>query len=242
MGVLQILSLLVLYCSAMGADAQSLSEVKTKPKFETNLYSETVYDSRFGGAIHASRLRLGLSDKYFRPFVGVNFTRDLSNGSAPLFAINSWSPSLGLELRFLKYFGAVVELRRLISDQTDTLWETQYGVYGYDFRTWNSLFFEIYGESFAIDRVSNKPYLAAWSKFGYRVTAYPFLFLDLYTEVFTRVTANLDYGPDENELRLGSRLTFTFSGLSVSTIVNYAPVSDVKKDGMDALLVLGGRF
>lgn len=222
--------------------------VSAAPSHALKLYSETVYDSRFDGATTDSRLRYEPFNDRIKPFVGLNYSRDLSNGSAPLFTVNSWSPSIGITAEiFKKYLFSTVEYRKLITNQDIKDDEFRTGLYGYSYFNLLNLsvghiFNETYSESFIVNRVSDKPYFVLFNKLGLRHQVAKNFKIDLYAEGFTKSSPDLGYGPSEHELRIGLRPTLRYKSVSASFIINYAPISNTKVDGFDALFILSGGF
>lgn len=222
----------------------SISTIAPSP-IKVSVYSESVYDARFDGGVSETRLRLAprLKLNWIEPYVGVAFSQDLSNGRAPLLIENMASPTAGLRLRPLSFLYVFAEARHLFRFnnelRSDSENELRYGTFGYDFRNLPYNFFnETYGEVVVVDRVDTKPVTVVWNKLGRRFRPYSWLRPDVYIEGFTRISPNLGYGPDENELRLGTRVTLLKGFWAVSMIANYSPLSDVQRNGVDAMLVI----
>lgn len=213
--------------------------------YDASFYSQTLYDSRFSGATNESRLRLNTQvySKRLRPFVSANFSKDLSNGRAPLLTENMVAPGVGLNVEVFSFLYAYGEVRRLYRIQnerrSDSEDESRYGLFAYDISFFGENFFnEFYGESIVVDRVDTKPVTTLSNKLGLRYQPYKWLRPDVFLEAFGRLSPNPGYGPDENELRVASRVSFLWSYWSLQLSVIYAPASNVKKNGVDGLLVL----
>lgn len=217
------------------------------PAFGQNysFYSETAYDSRIDGATNESRLLFhkNLEAKWLDPYLGITYSQDLSNGRAPLFSENAVSPTTGLRLRLIPYFVFYSELRRLYrfnnkTNRKSSENELRYGFFGYHFQDIQLIknsFNEIYGEVVAIERVDSQPVAVVWNKLGLRYLINSNIRPDLYLEGFTRQSPNLNYGPQENEFRLGTRVTFLMKEWALGLLVNYALLSNIKTNEIDAL-------
>jgi hypothetical protein len=243
------LTLIASYMFLTSVSANELSTLNTQtswiPDGTVSFYSETNYDARISGAVNESRLRVfpQLDYKWLRPYAGVVFSRDLSNGKAPLLTENMVAPAIGVQLRplpFLYLFGEGRRLIRVDNDRrSDSENELRYGAFAYHYLDLpKNLFNEFYGELVVVDRVDKKPVTVLWNKFGLRYLPYNWLRPDAYIEGFTRLSPDPGYGPDENEIRLGGRVTFIKGFWAAGLSVTYAPVSNVKKNGIDGLLVI----
>lgn len=230
--------------SQIGSDVTTqTSKTIYKNKFSLEFYSETVYDSRFDGSTNQTRARYYLNEYKIKPYISLNFSRDLSHGNAPILMLNAWSPGLGILYKPIRNLGILIESRRLVTEQIDTLNENIFGAYYYDFLNLNKYFFnEIYSEAFAVDRVEFRPYFMMSNKLGIRTRIFQNLNYDIYAEGFVKNSPNLGYGPSEHEARLGTRFSYYHQGLSFFLNVNYAPISDVKTNGIDFLFALSGEF
>ncbi len=218
-----------------------------------SFYSESYYEDRIEGSVTESRVRL--SKPFFKgsllPFVGLNLSKDLSNGRAPQFVQNAVSPGLGVIFRLPNWFDflylyaekRILFLYDSLASQSQ-LEEFRSGLYFYKKKKLKREFFwETYGEYIQIDRVSTDSVFSAWSKQGFEKEVVSKLFFSVYLELFTRQTPELGYGPTENEFRLGAKLNWFAPGVSPSLVINYAPLSNVRKDGVDILFILyGGQF
>lgn len=230
-----LISIFVLCCSSK---ALALS-------YDLSVYSQTLYDSRFSGATNESRVRLNtqLYSKKLRPFVSANFSKDLSNGRAPLLTENMVAPGLGFNAEIFSFLYAYGEIRRLYRIQnerrSDSEKEGRYGLFAYDLTRFGESFFnEFYAESIVVDRVDTKPVTTLSNKLGVRARPFEWLRPDVFIEGFSRISPNPGYGPDENELRLASRVSFLWNYWSLQLSVSYAAASNVEKNGVDGLLVL----
>lgn len=233
--------LLVFICSLQSVSANSITETE----FTLSFYSETTYDSRISGAVNESRLRLipELDYKWLKPYAGVTFSKDLTNGKAPILTENMIAPTAGVQVRplpFLYFFGEARRLYRINNEKrNDNENEVRYGAFAYHYLDLpKNIFNEFYGEIVVVDRVDTKPVTVLWNKIGLRYLPYSWLRPDVYLEGFTRISPNPGYGPDENELRLGGRLTLLKGFWATGLSVTYAPVSNVKKGGIDSLLTI----
>jgi len=213
--------------------------------YDVSLYSQTLYDSRFSGATNESRVRLNTQvySERFQPFLSANYSKDLSNGRAPILTENMVAPGLGLNAEIFPFLFAYGEIRRLYRIQnkkrTDSEKEGRYGIFAYDLTLFGKSFFnEFYGESIVVDRVDTKPVTMLSNKIGVRYRPLEWLRPDFFVEAFSRISPNPGYGPDENELRLASRVSFLWNFWSLQLSVSYAPASNVKKNGVDGLLVI----
>ncbi|MEA9358162.1 hypothetical protein SHI21_18150 [Bacteriovorax sp. PP10] len=234
-------TLILFLCGLQLLHAKDLTDIDVSVSF----YSETIYDSRISGAVNESRLRLipELDYKWLRPYAGVTFSKDLSNGKAPILTENMIAPTAGLQVKalpFLYFFGEARRLYRINNEKrNDSEKELRYGAFAYHYLDLpKNMFNEFYGEIIVVDRVDTKPVTVLWNKLGFRYLPYAWLRPDVYLEGFTRMSPNPGYGPDENELRLGSRLTFLKGFWAAGVSMTYAPVSNVKKGGIDSLLVI----
>ena len=217
----------------------------TEAEVSLNIYSETTYDSRISGAVNESRLRMyvELDKKWLRPYAGLVFSKDLTNGNAPILTENMIAPAVGIQVQALPFIYFVGEARRIYrinnEKRNDNENELRYGAFVYHYIDLpKKLFNEFYGEIIVVDRVDRKPVTVMWNKFGLRYLPYSWLRPDAYIEGFTRISPNPGYGPDENEIRLGSRVTFLKGFWTAGLSVTYAPISNVKKGGVDSLLVI----
>lgn len=212
--------------------------------FKLSIYSESVYDARFDGAVTETRFRLYPKTQFLlKPYAGLVVSQDLSNGRAPMLIENMLAPTVGAQAKIFKYFYLFAENRYLFRFQnemrSDSENELRYGAFAYNFWTLkNQWFNETYAELVTVDRVDDKPVFAAWNKIGHRYQTDFGLRADVYLEGFTRISPNLGYGPNENEFRAGLRATYVYSYWAASMIVNHAIFSDVKAGGTDALLVI----
>lgn len=236
-----LLFLLIFIFTFQSVSANTITDTEVSLSF----YSETTYDSRISGAVNESRLRLipELDYKWLRPYAGLTFSKDLTSGKAPILTENMIAPTAGVQvmpLPFLYLFGEGRRLYRINNEnRNDNENEIRYGAFVYHYQALpKNIFNEFYGEMIVVDRVDTRPVTVLWNKIGLRYLPYSWLRPDMYLEGFTRMSPNPGYGPDENELRLGARITllkgFWVTGLSVT----YAPVSNVKKGGIDSLLVI----
>lgn len=216
-----------------------------KSFFKLSLYSESLYDDRFDGAVTETRIRLipRLKYSFIEPYFGITFSQDLSNGDAPILIENMIAPTLGIRLRvlsFLYLFSEYRYLNRFNNDlRTDSDDEFRYGLFAY--KIWflkNNFFNEVYSEIVSVDRVSKDPVAMLWNKLGYRKDLNPWLRTDFYLEGFFKKSPDLGYGPSENELRTGFRAAAFKGYWGVNLILNYSPLSDVEKNGVDFLLVI----
>jgi hypothetical protein len=222
-------------------DAEIFYSIQDTYKFD--FYSQTIYDSRFSGSTNETRARYIYDTYKMKPYLALNFSRDLTYGKAPILTLNAWSPALGLQYKLTKNIGLLGEVRRLYTDQIPEEREIRYGAYLNIFKILkHSVFQEIYSEAFAIDYVDSTPYLMLSSKLGRRWKMIQNLNYDLYLEGFTKQSPNLGYGPTENEARIGNRLSYYSSKLSFILDANYSPLSNVKTDGVDFMLSLSGVF
>lgn len=233
------------FSNAQPSDVKGNLYANTSSAFKISLYSESVYDARFDGAVTETRLRLipKLQQKWLAPYLGVALSQDLSNGRSPLLIENMVAPTLGVRIRPLKFLYLFTEARQLIRFNNDlrntSENEIRYGVFAYDYRSRNRLFFnEFYGETVVVDRVDSNPVTVIWNKVGKRFQPYPWLRPDIYTEGFTRISPHPGYGPTENELRFGARVTLIKNFWALSFVAHYSALSDVKPHGVDAMLVI----
>ena len=219
--------------------------------FHGDLYSETYYDSRFDGAVTDTRFYnyLHLLEDYVRPYGGFHFTRDLSNDGAPLSIENAFMPTLGVELNlfnrpYISVFGEkrwILRTESLNGKREDE--EFRVGlIYYHKQYLVTQWFAETYGEWIQIDRVSETAVFTTWMKLGYRFNLSKIFSFEPFFEGFTRQSANLGYGPTENELRSGVRVNSNFDGFYVGVLVNHSMTSNINPGGFDALLVLSSRF
>lgn len=236
-----LFSLLLFLCFLQSVYASGITDTEVSLSF----YSETTYDSRIAGTVNESRLRLipELDYKWLRPYAGLTFSQDLSNGKAPILTENMIAPTAGLQVKPLPFLYLIGEARRLYrinnkkSNENEN--EVRYGAFAYYYLEMpKNVFNEFYGEVIVVDRVDTKPVTVLWNKIGLRYLPYSWLRPDVYLEGFTRISPNPGYGPDENELRLGGRVTLLKGFWAAGVSVTYAPVSNVKKGGVDSLLVI----
>ncbi len=244
--LLLILVQFFIYNCASGAEKSFLEH--TTGEF----YSETYYDSRFDGAVTDSRFynRFKFLEDKVQPYLGLRFTRDLSNNGAPLAIENAVMPTLGLSVNLLPYpyYLSLFAEKRFIY-RTESLagdWQSEEFRYGliYYFKKYlfKKSFVETYGDWIQIDRVSERSVYTTWIKLGYRVGLFENLSVDPYAEGFTRQSGDPGYGPLENEWRLGARVNTDISGLYVGGIVHYSIMTNINPGQFDALLVLSMRF
>lgn len=241
-----LLAVILQFYSYAPALAQTIRQTvfsKSSAIYKLDFYSQTYYDSRFDGSTNESRARYFYDAYKLKPYVGLNYSRDLSYGNAPILTLNAWSPGLGILYKPIQNIGIVAETRRLFTDQIDVIYENRFGIYLYHFGLINNLLFhEIYSEAFSINYVDSKPYWMISSKFGFRSNLYDLLNLDFYYEAYSKISPNLGYGPTENEIRIGSKLSYYSQGISFALGANVAPLSDVKRNGADFMFVLSGEF
>lgn len=216
--------------------------------YDISLYSQTLYDSRFSGATNESRIRLNTKvfSERLRPFLSASFSKDLSNGRAPLLTENMVAPGVGINAEvfsFLYVYGEVRRLYRIQNERrSDSEKEGRYGLFAYNLTRFGKSFFnEVYGETIVVDRVDTKPVTTISNKIGLRYRPLEWLRPDFFLEGFSRISPNPGYGPDENELRLASRVSFLWGVWNLQLSVSYAPASNVKKHGVDGLLVLSRK-
>lgn len=235
---------LIIYTEAFAQytnDSEIFYSLQDSYKFD--FYSQTIYDSRFSGSTNETRARY-LYDSYkLKPYLALNFSRDLTYGKAPILTLNAWSPALGLQYKLTQNIGLLGEIRRLYTDQIPEEREIRYGAYFNFFKVLKySLFQEMYSEAFAIDYVDSTPYWMLSSKLGRRWKIIQNLNYDLYLEGFTKQSPNLGYGPTENEARVGNRLSYYSPRISFVLDTNYSPLSNVKTNGVDFMFALSGVF
>lgn len=231
----------IFYANAVLAHLES--EQNIWPRY--SVYSESMYDSRFAGAVTENRLRFepNLDLGWWFPYAGLVVSQDLSNNKSPLLTENMMAPVLGLRLRPLQFLNFFIEARRLYRFRNDrrgdSETELRYGAYAYYFYSFSkSVFNETYAEGVTVDRVSDKPVASMWNKSGYRAKLTSHFRMDFYTEAFFKTSPDQGYGPDENEWRLGTRLTFWSGFWAMSVLVHHSLLSDVKPHGTDAVLVI----
>ena len=236
-----ILSFIIFSLTMQSLCASTISE----DDFSLSFYSETTYDSRISGAVNESRLRMyaELDKKWLRPYGALVFSSDLTNGKAPILTENMFAPAAGIQVKALPFLYFIAEARRIYrinnEKRNDNENELRYGAFAYHYIDLpKKLFNEFYGEMIVVDRVDTKPVTVLWNKFGLRYLPHTWLRPDFYIEGFTRISPNPGYGPDENEIRLGSRVTFLTGFWAAGFSATYAPVSNVKKGGVDAQLVI----
>jgi len=239
-----ILNFLISLSIFIAAHAQA-QETSPSPVFKYSFYSETLYDERFQGAVNESRLRWHYTNvqRWLDPYFGFYYSKDLSNGRAPLLTENMIAPAIGVRIQPWSFIAFFTESRHLIridnSKRSDSQSEFRYGAYAYHFQDFsNNIFNETYAEIVSIDRVSSHPVGLFWNKFGLRYQPTPFIRPDVYIEGFSKSSPDAGYGPNETELRLGVRTTLLKEFWSVSFLINYSPISDVRVNGVDALLVI----
>lgn len=237
----------MLICSAAQAVSgmEQVSKSNFKSPVKLSIYSESIYDARFDGAVTETRFRLYPTKNYLiKPYVGLVLSQDLSNGRSPLLIENMLAPAVGIQIPILKYFHLFAENRypyRFKNElRSDSENELRYGGFAYYFTSLGAtdFFNETYAELVTVDRVVDRPVAVAWNKLGKRYQFSSGFRADFYFEGFTRISPDLGYGPDENELRLGLRSTYVHGYWAASFVVNHALLSDVKQGGTDAMLVI----
>lgn len=232
---------MTLFASPYALANKSKTSVLDHTTFQ--LYSQTYYDSRFEGATNETRLRANIKTKHLTPYFGVNFSHDLSDGRSPQLIEDIVSPTLGTQFDKIPFISLFLERRwhhQYKSDKREIdNKEMRYGAFIYHYHKFNfNLFSETYGEMVVVDRVDNRPVTTIWSKLGFRYRPNQWFRQDFYSEGFTRISPNLGYGPDQNDLRLGSRVAILYQYWAVSLSAYYIPLSNINKDGLNTLLVI----
>lgn len=243
--ILTVLKSLLITTCVYAQTQESVEPTSSPSVFKYSFYSETFYDERIQGATNASRLRWHYTDTptWLDPYFGVVYSKDLTNGRAPLLAENMIAPVIGVRVQPLSFLYLFTEARHLFrydnENRSDSQSEFRFGAYAYHFQDFkNNIFNETYAELVSVSRVSSAPVGLIWNKLGLRYQPTVFFRPDIFIEGFSKTSPDLGYGPNETELRIGARTTFLKGFWALSLLVNYAPVSDVRVNGVDGLLVI----
>lgn len=249
---LQVIILLaIISINIVNADAAASQGTSVqKPKLEWSLYSESTYDDRINGSVTDTRLRI--KKPFFKntiyPFVSVSYSQDLTNGSAPQFIQNALTPSYGLLFKLpnkWNFLQVLTEKRyHFLTNKNQMVNEFKYGLTYYWIKNVsNQLNVETYGEYIGIDRVSNKLVFSSWARIFKQAYNKKNIQLLYYSELFTRQSPDINYGPTENELRIGLKSNFLFPPFGISAQLNQSLLSNTKPGGIDFLLAIyGGTF
>lgn len=238
------IGLTFLTCALNAQTQKSTYKQKKSSKLNYRLYSETSYDARLEGLVNDSSLHLTYNYKNVEPYIGLQVTKELARQGQNLLAEDSVAPKLGVRWKAFSFLGLFAESRfnilsNLQNNSNLTPSEFRYGLYAYDFQNITAFVFnEVYSELVTVDRVSQKPVFVIWNKLGYRVNFNSKFRSDLYSEVFSRQSPNPNYGPIENEFRLGTRFTY-YSGYWSSSLLLYnSTLSNLKQGSTSFLFTL----
>jgi hypothetical protein len=210
------------------------------------VYSETAFDARVSGGIHESKIHLQNTFKAKLPlkfYTGLTLTRNLSRSGQPVLTQNMVAPTVGASLQLYRSIFAFSEYRKNVlykrEDPFSVNEEFRGGFYAYEFHSFKDFFFnETYAELVSISRVSHKPVFVIWNKIGARTFPMSWLRADGYFEGFTRQSPDLNYGPTENEIRSGIRITALKQFWAFSAVGYYSIFSNLKPGTVSALFVL----
>lgn len=233
--------LLLLFCLFSARSARA--------DFVPEFYSEAVtLDESQGHSLEANARVLWRKHKKLTPYAGFTFLRYSTGGNS----LERKSPLLGIRWQVAPFLRAFAEYR-LAFDSPESRRKKDDPRIGLILGHWQDITqlrpalriaSDSYAEIVFMNRYSNSPMAAGWSKMLLRWNPTSTTFADVYTEAYALESRDPALGRKSQELRYGTRVGWVGDRISVTALAfrRFASFVDAPKARMRFLLAIGGNF